>query len=95
MSKENSEEDPTYYIPINDSMLNEYGFTRFELPVSDKAKHMKIQSSNNRLITFCKFYHSDLDKTKKSVRNKFIEEQLIPEQTAKDLAVYFENECKV
>src|SRR3954469_18169153 len=91
----------TYYdIQINDSTLNESGFTKFSLPINgkDNNKNGLMSVWNNedkRKITYCHFYRSDLEKTVKSLEEKLVSEQLVDKNTIENLVTLFRNECVI
>jgi hypothetical protein len=91
----------TYYdIQINDSTLNESGFTKFSLPINgkDNNKNDLMSVWNNedkRKITYCHFHRSDLEKTVKSLEEKLVSEQLVDKNTIENLVTLFRNECVI
>ena len=91
----------TYDIKIDNSALNEYGFTKFSLPFDGKGNN---NSSNTTMMTLwhedrskimhCHFYKSDLDRTVKSLEDKLLSsDESIDYSIARSLVTYFRNEC--
>jgi hypothetical protein len=90
----------TYDIEINDSALEESGYTKFSLPLNGKGNSssnstmMILWHEDRSKIIYCHFYKSDLDRTVKSLEEKLLSSDGdIDQETAKDLVVYFKNEC--
>jgi hypothetical protein len=90
---------PTYDIVIEESTLNESGYTRFTLSPNGNGNGsaiMTLYNVDNRRIIYCNFYKSDLDKTVKSLEEKLSSDgMLIDDETARSLVTYFRNQCVI